>query len=518
MINKAIVRKALEDKFKKLTFHAIVNESFIGALPMTEESISDTEKKYLTRYSYHVLNALGGFNALESAIDLDKKSVQQNLFLASIHNICTEAAREATDRVIKETDWSNPNLDMKSIVNTATLSDKEFKKFAKKADNMNLDEVSKIIKEKTVAVIKDERDQYDKEEELNEELRSSLSETTKFSDYSPESYMNLVLDKNCPKHPISIFSKIQETAMEMMSFQKVRNGMDYFPIIHKVTFESLMEDFKDNSDMDIHVALEQQKLITTEEVCNIPAENRPHIATLVSIIVYTLMETLNTMNIWSLSPDRIKRFINTPVNTVAAANLDRDTVLAKANELICECSTKDFSKLDTQVLAAKLNETKKLSELAQEMLIQNVDDLKLVDVIDRLDQNVTAMENVLFEIDNKRKKEAIPAKESYYENINLHSDIAEFNKISNLYGRNPNVAEIRLKVDPAGITSFVNVSCANESGQEIKKSFMNISKACESHEFVGYLTELFQRSKMCGIGKKASIYINDGKGTKIGLN
>ena len=518
MINKAITRNALNDRFKNLTFHAIVNESFIGALPMKESEISETERKYLTRYSYRVLDALGGFNALESAIDLDQKALQQNLFLASIHNICTETAKEATDRVMKQTDWGNPNLGLKSVVNTATLSNEEFKKFAKKAEGMNLDEVSNIIKDKIMTVIKDERDQYDKEEELNEELRSSLAETDKFSDYSPESYLDLVLDVNCPRHPVSVFSKIQESAMEIMSFQKVRNGADYFPIVHKTTFESLMGDFKDNSDMDVNVALEQQKLITTEEVCNIPESDRPKIATLISIIVYTMMETLKTMNIWSLSTDKIKQFVNAPINTVAAANLDRDTVLTKANELICECNTKDFTKLNTRILSEKLAETKKLSELAQEMLIQNVDDTKLVDAINRLDQNVTAMENVLFEMDNKQKKNAIPVKESHYENIDLTGDIAEFNKISNLYGRNPNVSEIRLKINPSGITSFVDVTCANESGQEIKKSFMHISKACESDNFIGYLTELFQRSKMCGIDKKTSIFINDGKGTKIELN
>ena len=517
MINKMLARTVLEDKFKNLTFHAIVNESFIGALPMDEKQISETEKKYLTRYSYRVLEALGGFQALESAIDLEEKSLQQNLFLASIHNICTETAKAAASDTIQKTDWTDAGLDMKSLVNKATLTNEEFKKFAKKADNMKLDEVSDIIKNKTLNVIKDEREQYEKEEELNEELRNSLSETDNFSDYSPEAYMDFVLDKDCPRHHVSVFSKLQETAMEMMSFQKVRNTMDYFPIVQKVTFESLMKDYEDNSDMDINIALEHQKMITNEEVCTIPRENRPKIATLISIIVYTMMETLKTMNIWSLSSDKIKDFVSKPIDVVSASKLDRDTVIAKANGMIHECSMEDFTKLDNQILSKKLVESKKLSELAQEMLIQNVDDMKLVDVIDRLDQNVASMESVLFNRDNQQKKNAIPAKESYYTTLDESKDIAEFNKISNLYGKNPLVSEIRLKVNPNGITSIVDVACANESGQEIKKSFMNISKACESSEFIDYLTELYQRSKLSDTQKKTMIYINDGKGTKMAL-
>ena len=230
-----------------------------------------------------------------------------------------------------------------------------------------------------------------------------------------------------------------------------------------------------------------------------------------------MMETLKTMNIWSLSSDKIKDFVSKPIDVVSASKLDRDTVIAKANGMIHECSMEDFTKLDNQILSKKLVESKKLSELAQEMLIQNVDDMKLVDVIDRLDQNVASMESVLFNRDNQQKKNAIPAKESYYTTLDESKDIAEFNKISSLYGKNPLVSEIRLKVNPNGITSIVDVACANESGQEIKKSFMNISKACESSEFIDYLTELYQRSKLSDTQKKTMIYINDGKGTKMAL-
>ena len=96
----------LTDKFKVLTLHSIVNECFVNGLPINQSEISDRERKSLTKYSYDVLNTLGGFAVLENAIDVDKKSFKQNLLLGEIYNVCTEAAmfaiREDRGYVVNE--------------------------------------------------------------------------------------------------------------------------------------------------------------------------------------------------------------------------------------------------------------------------------------------------------------------------------------------------------------------------------------------------------------------------------
>jgi len=517
MVNKLLAKTALEDKFRDLLFHAIVNEAFLNAIPIKKEEISPQEKTLLTRYSYNIVKGLGGIPALEKAIDLDNKSLEQNLFLADIYNLCNNIAKEAAGRVVSETDWTDPKTDLKTVVNSATLTEKEFNKFAKNADNMKLDDVSDIIKQKTVAVLKDEQEQYQKEEDLNAELKESLAASENFSDFSNDAYLDIFIDKTAPRHHISVFSKLQETAMEAMDVCKVHNDWDYFPIVNKVTFESLLKDFKVEQNIDFETAMENMKAISNEEVCTIPHENRPRIATLVSIIIYTILETLKTMNIFCPSQATIKNFVNKPVDTVTIANADKNEIITKVNNLINECSMEDYSKMDTHVLANQLAKSKQVSELAQEMLIQDVSDKKLVDMVTRLDENIAAMENVLHEKDRLNKEKAL-ATEGFYDNLDRSRDIAQFNKISNMYGVNPLVSEIILKVNPNTISSVIDVECANESHHIIKKSFINISTACEASEYLNYLTELYQRSKLSNCGKKASILINDGKGTKIPLS
>ena len=517
MINKNILMSRLVDKFNLLTFHSIVNECFINGLPIDQSEITNDEKKSLTKYSYDVINTLGGFSVLENAIDVDKKTFKQNLLLGEIYNVCTEASKCAAKRVCEETDCKDPATDINDVVDKAAFTAEEYKKFVSKANNIGLDDISEIIKEKTLSVIKDEQEQYEKEENLDEELKNALSESEDFSDKSIESYMDIFLSKNDPKHHITVFSRLQETAMEMMQVMKFENGkIDPFPIINKVTFEGFIDDLK-NPDKSFDCAMESLNTVSNEEMCPIPRDCQPKLATLVSIITYSVLETLKTMNMYCPSQDCIKKFVNKSVNTSAMISNDINQVYDKAEEKLRETNMMDLSKVNSKDLTDRLNDLKRMNDTIHESQHISTESDRGLAIMEKLDKQVDTISSILHERDNEIKEKA-KATESYYDKFNKSNDLAQFNKVGHLFGKNPNVSEIRLKISPNRIQSVIDVDAANESGQVIKSTFMNMQYACEDYKYIDYLKESFKNSGLSNCDKNVCLLINDGTGRKINLN
>ena len=515
MINKGILISKLTKKFNDITLHSIVNECFVNGLPIDKEHITRDEKIALTKYSYKVIKHIGGINALESSIENPALSYGQKMFLGDIYHICTEASKEAAKRCADECDCKDPSTKMKDVVDKASFTEAEYRKFASKVDGIGLDEVADIIKDKTLKVIKDEKDQYKKEEELDNELKDALSETKEFSETSNESYMDIVLNKSDPRHHVTVFSKLQEAAMEMMNIVKVGdNGMDVFPIVDKVTFESFVDELKsDNITLD--KGLESLDAIAREEVCEIPFDSRAKLATLTSIIVYTVVETLKTMNIFCPSNDSIKHFVNSSSNATKVAITNRDAIMSKAEEQVGELNTKDTTKMKSQDLSDILQELRKTQEYLGQFVMNNTTDSRVTGLIDKIDKKVEDISSILGER-NKELNQS-PAEEGYFDNYKKRSDLAQFNKIGNLFGKDPNVKDIRLKINPNGITSIIDVECANESGQIVKRSFMNMQYACESDKYIDYLKTTYENSKLKESNKPVAIFANDGTGRKISL-
>lgn len=515
MINPGILTKALTDKFNTLALHSIVTECFVNGLILNKDEFSNDDKRSLSRYSLNVLNSIGGFHALESALENPKLTVPQKLFLTDIYEVCTEASSEAAKRIVGDTDCKNCDDSMKNIVDRAAFTKEEYKKFVERADNIGLDEVSEVIKEKTLEVIKDEQEQYKKETELDQELQDALSETKDFSDATTESYMDLILTKSDPRHHITVFSRLQETAMEMMNAVKVKDE-DIFPIINKVTFEAFLPEFRMDT-VTFDNAIESMNHVANEEVTPVPKEKRAKLSTLVSIIVYTVAETLKTMNLYTPSRDTVKDYVlHKPMEGESIAVENIDALYNKALAKVRESNGLDFSKMSSLALTNKLAELKKVGEMVQESANQNGDSSKAVTIMNAIEQYTTSISNIL-ESRNLENKKKEMATESFYEQRIRSNDIAQFNKISSMFGKDTRIDSIKLKVNPDNMNSIIDVECATESGKILKNSFINMQYACESSQYIDYLKETYERSNLSSSGKNVSLYFTDGTGRQISL-
>lgn len=525
MVNKELVRSAVEKRVCNQLFFSIVNECFVKGLPIDKTDMTAEESTNLKKYTWSVLQSIGGFKALESAVDFKNKTLQQNIFLGQIYDICMESAKAAKRRSDEVVD-NDPALTLATAVDKTALTNDEYQKFTKKKDSLNLDEVSDIIKKKTLTVIKDEQEQYEKEQELDKELKDALDDgqadkaeedidaDAAVGEPTKESLIDIYLDKSAPRHHVSVFSKLQETAMEMMSVVKVKNDEDYMPIVVKTTFESFL---KDTSVPNIDKAIESMNRIAREEVCEVSPVNRPKIATLVSIIVYTMMETLKTMGIYCPSQAEVQSFVNRPINAQSIATKDVNECCDIANNIVREAASVDLSKLNSQDLSNKMLQLKSATEMAENLLPQNTDNQTLIDVVCEGNKFITKISEILHQrsVDAKAKTSAM---ESFNSKRQKSNDIAQFNRINSMFGSNPLVSEIVLKVNPNNYASIIDVQCANEAGQIVKTSYMNMEYACEASQYPKYLKETFDNSKLSSTEKKVSVIINDGKGIKTNFN
>lgn len=568
MLNKDVVEDKLTEIYANKFFHSIVYESFMEALPVDKTTMTTSERHELYAYTDNIVRSIGGIKVVEAAIDFHNKTPEQNMFIAGIYNTCMESAKECAKKKCNDPDICSKEDKMSDVLSKATLSKEDCKNFAKRANNMNLDEVAQIIKKKTLQVISDEKEQYKKEQELDNELANALSENDSINDLGEsdlddelnmdeeddilaeesssndkpkldpievgksesntryakklpnknnsgssavESFKNFHLDATDPRHHISIFSRLQDNAMELMSYIETPNyGRDYFPILNKVTFESFF------SKPDVIMTTATESAIAKEEVCEIPAQTRPKVATLVSIITYTIMETLHTMGIFTPNKSNIQSFVD---RSIDASDLKKKSVDEACDGIKCavkESANQDFSKMSSQKLGNKLTMLKTALEGTQEMIEEHGASTNIINLASEAVTYIQEIEEIL----NQREKDhqaLSEANESFQTKREKEHDLAQFNRINSLFKGNPRISEIRLCVNPDQMQSIVDVQCANESGQIIRSSYMNIEYACESSQYLKYLDDMYKKSNLSKINKDVYIKVMDGKGSMIKL-
>lgn len=570
MVDKALLYNQVLSKFKNLTLHSIVNECFIKGLfdektlkNMEENNKSDIEE--LSRYSYATLESLGGYSILTNAIKSCKDD-KQRLLLQDIDAICTEASKKAAQRVTKEID-TDKLTDSRDVVSAAAFTKQEMSEFIKNGENIDTEKISEIIRDKTKSVIQEEQQSFKRDEELeteiseilvsNDDSESSVEAKESFlslegylkkedlfddddededdddddlldDDLADEScankckkateaydkYLNIVLDGDMPRHHVSLFSKLQESAVEAV----MRYGNDkLMDVVNHVTFESFLESTKKpiTANTCIESLIQMQKDQRFEEERQVDMNKVMKEAMMSSMIIYTAMETFNTLNLFTPSRMEIKDFV------------DRSHSKSKSDKKCME----SFDSLVQEELNIFKNEIAKESSISvlsdvYSKLTQYKEDIDLI-TLNGNELFSEARESTLTTIDilmklakekidgryNKALESYVPEDNGYYANLNRRKDLSQFTKINYLVAKRPNVEKIQLKVNPAN-ESVVTVVGKSSNDSIIATSFMNINALPNSISIESYLADLFLDSALADCKQRVSIYLDDGSGNE----
>jgi hypothetical protein len=513
MINRAILESNVMNKFKNLTLHSVVNSCFLNGLLLNKEDMNKSDYKNLSKYSLSVLESVGGFVVAKESLN-NLTDIKQKALLNTILSTCEEAALEATKRVVKETNMKDPDNKLNEIVDKASFTEEEYTKFKSKVNNIDLDEISGIINEKTLNVIKNEKELQEKDEEIKAQLQDALKDSKSFPDVSVESYLGIVLKSNDVRTPVSFFSKLMEVSYENLLHCVESDKELNMDAIRKITFEGTLKTFKrDKTPVECFESLLNVNS-TPIEPNDETKEKMMNKSMICGIVIYTILETLKTLNIYSPSVKEIESFIRNTPNCNDIIAKDKEDFINYFNTNINNIKTFCSKNVPAQELA---NTRNKLLEMKDKISIDSFNDTGFLNAKEELIVSVDSLVDSITAKLNKLESGLGNKDVSFFDKKAMESDIAGLNRINSLYGSNVNVSDIYLAFNPANESlECVDIICKNSNGAVVNQSFIPFRFNANNNE--SYIKESFKNSTLNNTKKNVHIMYNNGTGKTYQIN
>lgn len=513
MINKSILENKLQEKFNNLTLHAIINEAFLGGLVFGKDELSKKDAIELSKYSYKVLESIGGFKSLESALEQETE-LDRLVLLSKIYDICTESSSSMVKYHLKAQEADTDNKNLQEIVDKAKFTNEEYTKFIKNAKIIDIDYVSKIIKEKVIKVINEERDEYEKNEQLEKELIDTIKDDTIEDDTKTlENYLNIVLDKSFVREPISLFSKLQDIAIENLMHSDITKLLESnieipMDTIDNITFENSLDTLSKNTIKDPIKALENACVCFNNEKTDLEKTKISELSTISSIIIYTALETLNTFNLYTPSKNEIVKVLECENSYDNNMNLNMDKI---HNVIMDKLMDIQYKYLDNECTDSK------------EMIETNSELRKYYEILDKFKENENysaivqslcdKITNIIKLIEIKVKKlseiKVVPTELTSFEKREKEMFILELNKIARQLTAKPNIKEIKININPeTEHPVFLNLELKEPNGVRVSQTNIPVKHRPAFGSFIEYIKESVSTSKLSS-NDNLSIYIYD---------
>jgi hypothetical protein len=499
-VNSALLDKAIYDKINLLSFHTVVNKAFLEGLPFGTDALSPTDKIDLSKYSLRALEGLGGTSLLTNAIKNTKDDIRKNSLLTRIENICTENATKCSKRITKDMEdkGETGTRTFEELIGDAKLTKEEYSEFIKSQGDLDLDRIAEIVKNKAIEVIKSEREAYERNEEMNEDLKVAVDSMKNFKGQTVESYLGVAF-KNDVKEHRSLFSRLQEVAYEALLYS---GEVDELPmgVLNKVTFENSLEIFNFEDSLD-------QCLESLQVVSHDPANTSDPVianklldtALNVSTIEYTLLETLNTMNLYQPPLRAIESFVNGKANNKDAANkkILVTSIDSYVGGFVSKAKRMNVEELDSAIESVT-SVKDKTSKLALESAI--------------MDSAMTVTDKALTALNDVKKAKQNPTSTDhigYFEKYLMESDLSQFNKAATILKSKADVHEIQFKIDsdkPRG-KYLVDLNGLRGDGSIAATACFEVQYLSPTNpSATDYIKDNYSKSKLPALNKKASVY------------
>ena len=314
--NVMLLTDQVREKLTAKCLTAVVTEAFINALPFDKSELA-AESENFSRYAVNVIEKMHPETLLDKAMESTKDNQKANLYVQNLKLAIESVVEIATKRIVQEAmHIETPTPD---IVAQVKLDDAETEKFINASKQSGTDAVAKLVKDKMIDVIKDEKNAYDTAAKLREEVREVIKaeqEDLKMDKDADaiESYLDLVLEPTDARNHISVFSKMQDVCMEaiMHSTEKYEGEIPY-QTMEKITLESTFPFF-DLSNRSLLDELNNMIIVTESAVvadgdCDDKKKAVAKTAFICTICIMTLLETLKTMHLAKPEMADVKNFV-----------------------------------------------------------------------------------------------------------------------------------------------------------------------------------------------------------------
>lgn len=524
MINRELFRTAVYNKLIDQALTMVASEAFVTGLPFPIDKLNDEEIIGLEGVVGTTIANLGGARKLlKNAMESVKDNPAKYRFVKSLYDSCHGFAMEAAAREAKDLD---PNEDFESALKEANFTEDELHRFESSNDDLSIDEVGNIVGDKVVATIKSEQEAYEKEKALDQYIDDMLEEsdvdtsTEEAANAAKESFYKMTLGVDNPRHPVSLFSKLNEVALESMACLYPEEAQKTISIR---AIEDLVSFYTLNSYRREMGALE-----AVERLINVDAaainQNEFQEAALESLqnpacvqaafvnaaTVYTLMESLKTLNIFSPDKREIESFINTNMTPASYGAHAVESFVAKASDIFGDIEKNIRTTNDVDGLREWRNQYSIIEEKLGAIGVASESFLNcrnhVLEMIGKGKEKISAKITAL---------EANAPEMSHDEKIAFEQDLAMVNRMYSLYGARPNVTKTTFTIDTFDRANVDVVSLAFESATEGVQNHSITLEGVKTDNQYEYVKKLISESKFKSNNKTAVLHTLSGSNETI---
>jgi len=522
MINNSLFYSTVHDKMMDLSLTIIAEEAFFLGLPYSFSELDQKEKMALHEYVNVAVEQLGGAkhilrNAMESHQKNDKAKY---LYVKKMYDVCTEAASEVAERTTKELKEETP---FNKALSEANFTEEEYKNFEKNADKLELEDVGKIVGEKVIATIKSEQEAQTREQELSDKIRELAEDQSgneEEAEKANESFYKIALSPDDPRHHISLFSKLFEVATESMATlypeEASSNLCEY--TLNDLTFLFSLDSFK----REVNALECLERLINLDGVVLNDGQLQEAAmeglsngmisksAFVGAATCYTLLETLNTMNLHTPTKAEVDKFLNTKSDFSNYRNFAIESFM-KQSKGIFHHIERDLNQIkDEESIREYRNE---LGIIENKISNIEVGTEGFAQCKSNILQNINHLYN---KIDNKLGKiNKEPIKRSASQQVAFEQDLGALNRLYTLYGRRDNVDGIKLIAIDSKTSKEVQVDFLDAMESVMFTRSINLTGKTSDISTRDYVKEIVDGCKFKQNEKKVFFRSKDGVSEKM---
>lgn len=288
----------------------ILFETFYNSLLMDDYFLRENQQNIKCLMDKYV-DDNGGFKFLDKLVHDN----MNNMLLKKIKSVCESVAKEVCNRKLADSKECK-NIDL--IDFDMNDEEKDMLDYSKKND-LNIDRISDLVKNKVLTVVKDEQKRQEASHELIENIENDLKDDESVvNEKTLNEAMNKIVLNKAVIETSTLFDTLfrdsyQEYIMENVAITS--------------TDKDIIDDNKDvsrhyDTEMDIDDALSNDEHVEDTEV------NMDLILT-EAITKYTLMETLYTLGFENYSHENIKKLTERMLNPVTESVVIESEEFAK---------------------------------------------------------------------------------------------------------------------------------------------------------------------------------------------
>lgn len=503
LLNRNLVERSITNKFQNIILTSIVVEAFTNALPFGEDDINKEAKDALNTYSAAIVESLGGFEVLRDAT---------NEYGREVIAMCTEAANKTAKRICKEEMVAKSNKSLDDVVSGACMTTDEYEDLAKNIDTLDMNKVSEIIKEKVIKTIRAEKDAYDRDEDMKQELTNALNDDIDNAEdeKSLESYMDLILSPTDPRNHITFFSKLQDVAYESLMHSATEDTEIPFKALTAITLNSTLNVFNKNSNID-NCLESLASMGTPATECESEVGDKSLVC---AVIMYTMLETLKTIGLYSPPVDSVREFVDKPNQK----NLNMPAIVDTLMQYLEDIKLKCFKTADNDILKQYYDMLTAFKEKIDTIKSADFDNYRENKYRENVNGTIDSVLTLIRDKINSRISALTSAKPepSRYQLRDKEYTVSEFNKLNTLYGGNPSIKRIVLKTNPDADNTMIDVECSNYSGSVVDTGYINIKYSPIFGTFEEFIRQTYKESKLASApNKQVELYYTNGSAKTV---